>query len=178
MKRICLVLENLRQRGQALVELAFTLPLFLMMFFCIVYGGWVFTDYMTFSNIARDCTHKAVNIQTEDIGAAVRDYASGNGKYYTLGNMKDTLHSDLFVWDPSKAKYLYAEEKSLDKDGSIVVTVHLRAGLDTNNSNLGQMVYNLMELCSGSEKAAKTKEDFIVIDYSMYKENTDENTSK
>lgn len=33
MKRICLVLENLRQRGQALVELAFTLPLFLMMFF-------------------------------------------------------------------------------------------------------------------------------------------------
>ena len=40
MKRICLVLENLRQRGQALVELAFTLPLFLMMFFCIVYGGW------------------------------------------------------------------------------------------------------------------------------------------
>lgn len=175
MRKICLVLENLRQRGQALVELAFTLPLFLMMLFCIVYGGWVFTDYMTFSNIARDCTHKAVNIQTEDIGSAVREYASGTGKYKELGNMKGTLRSDLFVWDPSSSKYLDAEE-NIDGDNSIVVTVHLRAGLDTNNSYLGKMVRNLLKLC-GTEDPDKKMDPFVSIDYSMYKD-TSENTSK
>lgn len=166
MRRICLVLENLRQRGQALVELAFTLPLFLMMLFCIVYGGWVFTDYMTFSNLTRSCAHDAVNNGIDK----ARTNAIKN---------KNTLRSDLFVWNPEESKYLYFEESEPDEDtGDTVITVHVRAGLDTNNSYLGKMVHNLIKLCSGSESAARTEENFIIIDYSMYKENDNENTSK
>ena len=169
MKRICLVLENLRQRGQALVELAFTLPLFLMMFFCIVYGGWVFTDYMTFSNIARDCTHTAVYIQSDDLGAAVRQYATDN-------NLKNALRSDVFVWNPNSSEYLDAEEK--EEDGSITVTVHLKAGMDTSKSYLGKVSHNLMSLVFDSKKVETMMKEIITIDYSMYKEKDDENTSK
>ena len=37
-----------RQKGQALVEFAFVLPILLMIVFMILYGGMMFADYLTY----------------------------------------------------------------------------------------------------------------------------------
>ena len=48
-----------KHKGQAIVEFALVLPLFLLMIFGIIYSGMMFHDYSTISNIARATTREA-----------------------------------------------------------------------------------------------------------------------
>lgn len=48
-----------KHKGQALVEFALILPLFLLMLYGIIYSGMMFHDYSTLSSIARTCAREA-----------------------------------------------------------------------------------------------------------------------
>ena len=59
-----------RQKGQAVVEFAFVLPLLLMLLFGVIFSGLLFADYMTLSNAARSSAREAAlqPSKSEDIG--------------------------------------------------------------------------------------------------------------
>lgn len=50
--------------------------------------------------------------------------------------------------------------------------------MDTSKSYLGKVSHNLMSLVFDSKKVETMMKEIITIDYSMYKEKDDENTSK
>ena len=54
-----------RQKGQALVEFAFVLPILLTIVFMILYGGIMFVDYLTLSNTARSSARDAALLGSE-----------------------------------------------------------------------------------------------------------------
>ncbi|WP_423776484.1 TadE/TadG family type IV pilus assembly protein, partial [Allisonella histaminiformans] len=43
----------MKQRGQTLVEFALLLPLFVLFLFGTMYVGFLFSDYMSYDNMAR-----------------------------------------------------------------------------------------------------------------------------
>jgi Flp pilus assembly protein TadG len=48
-----------RQKGQAVIEFAVVLPLFLLVVFGCIYSGMLFYDYSTLSNLARSGAREA-----------------------------------------------------------------------------------------------------------------------
>jgi len=60
------------QRGQSLVEFAFALPIFLVVFFGIVEFGVILTDQIQLTNTARDAT-RAGSIHFENSPAPIPD---------------------------------------------------------------------------------------------------------
>ena len=48
-----------KHKGQAIVEFALVLPLFLLLMYGIIYSGMMFHDYSTLSNIARASAREA-----------------------------------------------------------------------------------------------------------------------
>lgn len=55
-----------KHKGQAMVEFALIIPLFLFMVFGIIYFGMLFHDYSTLSNIARSSAREAAITETLD----------------------------------------------------------------------------------------------------------------
>lgn len=49
-----------KQRGQDIVEFALLMPLFFIIFFGIMYCGFLFGDYLTLSSMARSAAREAV----------------------------------------------------------------------------------------------------------------------
>lgn len=49
-----------KQRGQDIVEFALLIPFFFIIFFGIMYCGFLFGDYITLSNMARSAAREAV----------------------------------------------------------------------------------------------------------------------
>ena len=58
-----------KHKGQAMVEFALILPLFLFMVYGIIYFGMLFHDYSSLSNIARSCAREAAITETLDEAA-------------------------------------------------------------------------------------------------------------
>lgn len=172
------IYRELCQRGQALVEFALLLPFFLMMFFCMVYGGWVFTDYMTFSNIASSCARDAViNYELDENKNA--DYTKVVARHATDGVIA-SLRSHAFIWRPDKNgennHYLSVTETKDPDTGDYAVKVIINADLDSGGSYLGKMVYNLLAFTTSDGNAAKVMKDFIKVEYIMYRDSPDDLT--
>ncbi len=55
-----------RQKGQAVIEFAVVLPLFLLVVFGCIYSGMLFYDYSTLSNLARSGAREAAIIEGSD----------------------------------------------------------------------------------------------------------------
>ena len=74
-----------KRKGQAIVEFALVLPLFLLMMFGIIYSGMMFHDYSTLSNIARASTREAAVSAGEDYTEIVNFYKDKlkNGGLFT-----------------------------------------------------------------------------------------------
>lgn len=49
----------MKQRGQTLVEFALLLPLFVLFLFGTMYVGFLFSDYMSYDNMARMAAREA-----------------------------------------------------------------------------------------------------------------------
>ena len=64
------------QKGQAVVEFAVVLPLFLLVLFGIIYSGMLFYDYSSLSNLARSGAREAAISQniTTNIGNIENHY--------------------------------------------------------------------------------------------------------
>jgi Flp pilus assembly protein TadG len=67
-----------RQRGQALVEFALVLPVFLLVVMAIVDFGWALRSYITITNSAREGARLGVTcVSTDAIKARVVDRSAG-----------------------------------------------------------------------------------------------------
>ena len=55
-----------KQKGQAIIEFAVILPLFVLFLFGIIYSGMLFYDYISLSNLARSAAREAAIVQSLD----------------------------------------------------------------------------------------------------------------
>ncbi|MCR5757740.1 MAG: pilus assembly protein [Selenomonas sp.] len=83
------MMDRLRQKGQAAVEFALVLPLFILITFGVIYGGMVYMDYLQYSNAARAIARDVSLADTDKraalaskcsstVDTSVRPYAYGN----------------------------------------------------------------------------------------------------
>lgn len=75
-----------KESGQAIVEFALVLPLFLLLVMGIIDFGWLFYNYTTFENSARNAARIAC-VEYEDVGG----YDSGSK---TIKNISFTIGKD------------------------------------------------------------------------------------
>ena len=143
------------QRGQAIVEFAVVLPLFLFLVFAIFLIGMVMADYLALSSIARSSARDA---------AVISDKSYYNNNYEKIRNKyKDNkLPVDIYQWNPKQEKYFKIKYDGVNQN----VTVVINAKFNPKGSALAETVYEL---------ANKTNSDFnLNITYTMYSEYTPE----
>ena len=140
------------QRGQAIVEFAILLPLFLVLLFGIFYASMIFANYMTLSSIARSSAREAAIISSES------DY-NNNYKKIREKYKDEKLPMDIFDWQATSTENFNIK---FDKN-SHNVEVTMKAKLYKSGSQVGNILNNL----AGDSKLAK-----IDITYSMYSEYT------
>ncbi|WP_278830562.1 TadE family protein [Mitsuokella multacida] len=138
------------QRGQAIVEFALVLPLFMLVLFGIIYFGMAFSDYIALNSFARSSAREA-SISTE-----TAPYNDIKAKY----GQKD-LPANLYEWDTTNGFKI--EDVPIINDGksSQNVQVTIDAKLSTDQDSLAQIFRNIL----GEDSLFD-----IHIQYTMYKE--------
>ncbi|SDO78537.1 TadE/TadG family type IV pilus assembly protein [Selenomonas ruminantium] len=141
------------QKGQAIVEFALLLPLFLILLFGILYTGMIMADYLTLSSMARSSAREAAVISTEKYKQS---------KYSTvISNYSNKeLPVDIFTWDPTKDKYF----KITYEKNSRNVKVEIKA--DLNKKKVGYKVASVMDSIAGSNM----KNMELNVTYTMFSE--------
>lgn len=77
-----------REKGQSLVEFAFTLPFLVMFLMCILYVGMLITDYMSVTSMAREVARSAAVVDLkgkktyEELGKAYGEVGANYSKFY------------------------------------------------------------------------------------------------
>ncbi len=139
-----------REKGQAILEFAFVLPLFLFIVFALFFVGMVMADYMELNSIARSSARDAAVIT--DKTYYEKNYKKIRDKY------KDNkLPVEIFKWD-----YQNENDFKIEYNDNHNVTVTLNARLNPAGSALAETVYGL---------ANYTNSDFkLNITYTMYSE--------
>ena len=132
-----------KQKGQAIVEFALVFPLMLLFLWGILYGGLLFKDYLTLSNLARDSARTA-SIQ----GAAQYDAIRAQGA-------QQTILTDLYTWNGDASSFQIAD----GANNSVQVT--LTTTLNTNFPGVGLLDFLGIPL----------PENYRIV-YSMHKETT------
>lgn len=132
-----------KQKGQAIVEFALVFPLMLLFLWGILYGGLLFKDYLTLSNLARDSARTA-SIQ----GAAQYDTIRTNGA-------NQTIMTNLYTWNGDANSFQIAD----GANNSVQVT--LTTTLNTNFPGVGLLDFLGIPL----------PENYRIV-YSMHKETT------
>lgn len=79
------------QKGQAIVEFALVLPLFVLVLYFVFYAGFAFADYLTMSNVTRSIAHEASVHPQQKYPEIIKK---------NLADQK--LLSDIYVWEPDK----------------------------------------------------------------------------
>jgi len=150
------------QKGQAIVEFALILPLFLFIVFAIFYVCSVFADYLYLSTIVRNTAREASVISTEEYKQ--HKYES----VYT--HFKDAeLPVKSYDWNPSDSKQFsikYVKE-------SQNVEVNVSAKLNSNGLEIFDVVNNLGKIISNDNSDTMDKFD-LKIKYEMRSENIQE----
>lgn len=132
-----------KQKGQAIVEFTLVFPLMLLFLWGILYGGLLFKDYLTLSNLARDSARTA-SIQ----GAAQYDAIRAQGA-------QQTILTDLYTWNGDANSFQIAD----GANNSVQVT--LTTTLNTNFPGVGLLDFLGIPL----------PENYRIV-YSMHKETT------
>ena len=138
-----------KQKGQAVVEFALVLPLFLMLAFGVIFAGLLYSDYLTLSNLARESARAAaIQGMTED--------DDGNKNYTGIRDQygKQTrLITNLYTWTYSDDNCFSIYNNGTD---TTMVTAKLTAKRNDAFPGAGFVKYMLPET--------------YTIVYSMYKE--------
>ena len=132
-----------KQKGQAIVEFTLVFPLMLLFLWGILYGGLLFKDYLTLSNLARDSARTA-SIQ----GAAQYDAIRAQGA-------QQTILTELYTWNGDANSFQIAD----GANDSVQVT--LTPTLNTNFPGVGLLDFLGIPL----------PENYRIV-YSMHKETT------
>ncbi|MBP3721636.1 MAG: pilus assembly protein [Selenomonadaceae bacterium] len=98
-----------KQRGQAVVEFALVLPIFLALVFSIIVCGMLFADYMTLSNVARSSAREAALQGSEKYADIRTNYRSST-----------KLLSNLYTWPDDDTNFDIAAG---ELDDSVQVTI-------------------------------------------------------
>ncbi|BAL83570.1 hypothetical protein SELR_18620 [Selenomonas ruminantium subsp. lactilytica TAM6421] len=139
------------QRGQAIVEFALLLPLFLVLLFGIFYSGMVMADYLTLSSIARSSAREAAIVDNKNKYKTIRD------NYVK----KSKLPIDILDWNPKKNENDF---KITYEKNSQNVIVELKA--DLNKDGVGYTLAGVLDNITGSDM----KDISLKIRYTMYSE--------
>lgn len=134
------------QRGQAMVEFAFILPLFIFLLFGIIYFGMAFSDYIALNNVARSSAREA-SISTE------REPYPNIKKEY---GQKD-LPTDLYELTKFDIKDISSPSNNKEKNVQVII----EAKLSSKEDSLVQIFRNIL----GNDSLFD-----IHIQYTMYKE--------
>ena len=104
-----------KQKGQALVEFALVLPLFLFLVFAIIYSGMFFHDYSTLSNIARSAARERA------ISGSGIDNETIKGYYFKNNTFTPSLITGLY--HPADTNPF-----TIEGTDNIVVTITMQLG--------------------------------------------------
>jgi hypothetical protein len=151
-----------KQRGQAVVEFALVLPLFMCLLMCVIFAGLLFSDYMTLSNVARSSVREA-SIQGPD------NYSTIINHYKTNTH----LLTNLYNWpDLSQGNSMEFNEGEFDNSVEVTLTASL------NNSFPGIPVLEMIFGRNVDGGTAFLPQNFV-IKYTMYDEsaNTTNNSN-
>ncbi len=85
-----------KDKGQSLVEFTLVLPFFLLLVFAIIYGGMLFHDYSTVSNVARSIARERAITPGSTTDAQIIDYYY-NGKSFTPIQLVTGLYKPIAV---------------------------------------------------------------------------------
>ena len=116
-----------KNKGQSLVEFALILPFFLLLVFAIIYGGMLFHDYSTVSNVARSIARERAITPDSTTDDSIIGYYY-NGKSFTPTQLVTGLYKPIAVKinDPVPADA-----------NDILVTITMRLG---DSSHVMRMV--------------------------------------
>ena len=85
-----------KDKGQSLVEFTLILPFFLLLVFAIIYGGMLFHDYSTVSNVARSIARERAITPDSTEDASIIGYYY-NGKSFTPTQLVTGLYKPIAV---------------------------------------------------------------------------------
>lgn len=112
------------ERGQAVVEFALVMPFLLLFIFGIAYMGFLFSDYLTLSNLARSSAREAsitaqqVYGNGKDTGSIQQSYNTVQKKYAKLA--AETQH----MYEVSSADYKIRPVMENGQVHDVRVTIH------------------------------------------------------
>lgn len=141
-----------KQRGQAVVEFALVLPLFLVFLFGVILSGMLFADYMTLSNVAR--------------GSAREASLQGESSYDTIrNNYRASTHllTSMYTWPAGQAGMEFNKDKYESLNNSITVTIRMNLNPSFPGVSFMKSISNFPP-------------DTYTIDYTMHNENADTGT--
>ena len=85
-----------KDKGQSLVEFTLVLPFFLLLVFAIIYGGMLFHDYSTVSNVARSIARERAITPDSTTDDSIIGYYY-NGKSFTPTQLVTGLYKPIAV---------------------------------------------------------------------------------
>ena len=122
-------MKMLKQKGQAVIEFAVVLPLFVLFLFGIIYSGMLFYDYISISNLARSAAREAAIVQTLDA-----DKIDNIERYYSEKSLN--LLTSLYTPVPEEGKtYPFKvelkEPEPPSTDKSVEVTIKMQRNVSS-----------------------------------------------
>lgn len=87
------------QKGQSIVEFAIVLPFFLVVLWGIFYGSFLFTDYLSLTNLARSTAREA-SIEASGLADDKRQAKYDEVLVDVADDYKSPLKTDLYTFDP------------------------------------------------------------------------------
>jgi Flp pilus assembly protein TadG len=119
-----------KQRGQALIEFAFMIPLIALFIFGMIYGAVIFMDYLNFSNDARTIARRiAVTTETTKRQEMVESYNTpSKSKFASFYNVTRNV-------------YFVDEDENIVTNLDDSVDVMVMVNFDRDNKDLPWVLY-------------------------------------
>ncbi len=110
-----------KHKGQAVVEFALVLPLFLLVLFGIIYSGMLFYDYSVLSNLARSGAREAAIVQDVSNIPTIQTYYQGK-----LSNTDSPLITNLYSPKASKEFVITPDPAGSNWSKGVKVTITMQ----------------------------------------------------
>ncbi|WP_177166217.1 TadE/TadG family type IV pilus assembly protein [Selenomonas ruminantium] len=122
------------QKGQGLIEFALVLPLFLLVVWGIIYFGFLFSDYLTMSQMARSTAREAV---IKSIGKEKKTDSYDEIREKNAIKYAGMINTSLYKFNPLDNNCFSIEEDNEN------VKVTVKANLNTDDSSMGK-AFNIL----------------------------------
>ena len=117
-------MKKRKQKGQAIIEFAVVLPLFVLFLFGIIYSGMLFYDYISLSNLARSAARE---------GAIVENFDNNSSSRFQIEKHYSERTNDLLTQLYGPVPYSGTDQTKLvkveldpDDENSIKVSIQMR----------------------------------------------------